>query len=246
MSIDRASLEPTWFLDADHPALIAFAEANGAGLRARPPSAASRGESGLLDGAAAIEREATTVRAAAISLFYAVRDGIRYNPYNAARASEQFKASSVLARGEDFCVPKAILLAAAARALGIPARLGFADVRNHLATPRLLALMRSDVFAFHGFTLLWLDRRWVKVAPTFNRSLCDRMGVATTEFDGVHDAMLQPFDPAGRQYMEYLHQYGAFDDFPLELMLEAWRRAYPHFFVDGGAALPTGGSLETD
>src|SRR3990167_7232802 len=50
-------------------------------------------------------------------------------------------ASACLARGSGFCVAKAALLAAAARASGIPARVGFADVRNHLTTPRLRRLM---------------------------------------------------------------------------------------------------------
>ena len=52
------------------------------------------------------------------------------------------------------------VLAAAARVLGVPARLGFADVRNHLTSPRLREMMNTDVFAYHGYTELLIDGRW--------------------------------------------------------------------------------------
>jgi hypothetical protein len=47
-------------------------------------------------------------------------------------------------------VPKAAVLAAVARAAGIPARLGYADVRNHMSTERLRQTMKTDVFVWHG------------------------------------------------------------------------------------------------
>ncbi len=177
-------------------------------------------------------------RARAVRLFYAVRDDIRYNPYVGSLDAEAYGASRVLAAREGFCVQKAIVLAACGRSLGIPTRLGFADVRNHLSSRRLRDIMRTDLFVFHGFTELWLGGRWVKATPTFNRSLCERFGVLPLEFDGVEDALLQPYDAAGKRHMEYVKARGSFADFPLADMVAAFREAYPHFF--GGPPPPTG------
>ena len=70
----------------------------------------------------------------------------------------------------------------------VPSKVGFADVRNHLCTPRLRALMGSDVFIYHGITELFLDGKWVKATPTFNIGLCERFGVIPLDFDGHADA----------------------------------------------------------
>jgi len=172
----------------------------------------------------------------AITLFFAVRDGVRYDPYGVELNRDAFKASETLRRKKGFCVPKAILLTAAYRAAGLPSRLGFADVRNHLSTPRLRHLMRTDRFVFHGYSEVFLEGRWVKATPAFDASLCEVLGVTPLDFDGVTDSVLQPANQAGDQYMEYLADRGTFDDFPLELMLEAWRETYPHFFEVGGLA----------
>ncbi len=197
-------LRPTDYLDADNPALTAFAR-NAAG-------------------------GATSVRRRAVNIYYAVRDGFRYNPYAFSINPEKFRASYTLAAGEGFCVQKAILLAAAARAAGIPARLGFANVRNHLATERLKALMGTDLFVFHGYTVLLIDGRWVKATPAFNLSLCEKFDTKPLEFDGVSDSIFHPFDNQGRQHMEYVHDYGPFDDFPYDQMMAAFRQYYPVWF----------------
>jgi transglutaminase-like putative cysteine protease len=111
-------------------------------------------------------------------------------------------------------VGKAALLAAAARALGIPARVGFADVRNHLCTPRLRAWMGSDVFYFHGDAELFVRDRWVKATPAFDRALCERFGVPALPFDGVTDSLFQPCDRGGRRHLEYLRARGSYADVP--------------------------------
>ena len=98
------------------------------------------------------------------------------------------RASAVLATGYGWCVTKAALLAAAARAAGIPARLGFADVRNHLSTERMRATMATDVFVWHGYTELWLQGAWRKATPAFNVELCERFGLLPLEFDGRNDS----------------------------------------------------------
>ena len=40
-------------------------------------------------------------------------------------------------------IGKASLLAACARAIGVPARVGYADVRNHLTSPRLYEKIKT-------------------------------------------------------------------------------------------------------
>ena len=174
--------------------------------------------------------DATTDREKAVRLFLIVRDGVAYDPYTASFVPEELTASATWERKRGFCVTKAILYGAALRAVGIRSRVGFADVVNHLATKRLLELMRTDVFVFHGYTDAWLDGRWVKATPAFDRRLCARFGVAPLEFDGINDAVLQPLNGAGARFMEYRVDHGSFDDFPYEKMMSAWRASYPHFF----------------
>jgi transglutaminase-like putative cysteine protease len=156
-----------------------------------------------------------------------VRDGLRYDPYAVDYSPEGFRASAVLQRRRGYCVTKAGVLAAAARSVGIPARLGFADVRNHLATERLRRSMGTDVFYYHGYTELWLEDSWRKATPAFNIELCDRFRVKPLEFDGRTDSIFHPFDADGRQHMEYLYDRGARADMPLDELREAMRRLYP-------------------
>jgi transglutaminase-like putative cysteine protease len=173
----------------------------------------------------------------AVRLFYAVRDQVRYDPYGIEKNPVYFKASSTLKRKSGFCVAKAILLAALARAVKIPSRLGFADVRNHLTTERLKSLMKTDVFVFHGYTELYLDGRWVKATPTFNLDLCGKFGVSPLEFDGKTDCLLHAFDQEGKRYMEYLKDHGHYADLPVEKLLASMREAYPMFFEESVEAL---------
>jgi transglutaminase-like putative cysteine protease len=128
-------------------------------------------------------------------------------------------------------VEKALLLAAAARAVGIPSRLRFADVRNHLTTERLRQIMKTDRFIWHGYTEMFLNNRWVKATPTFNLSLCERFDVNPLDFDGVHDAVFHEFDRKGNRHMEYLCDHGHFSDLPYEMILAAFRKHYPVYFT---------------
>ncbi|MEP7262556.1 MAG: transglutaminase domain-containing protein [Usitatibacter sp.] len=74
----------------------------------------------------------------AIKLFYAVRDQWRYDPLSMRLTPDAYITSHVLLQvAATSCIPKAILLAAAARAVGIPAGMGLADVVNQLTTPKL-------------------------------------------------------------------------------------------------------------
>jgi transglutaminase-like putative cysteine protease len=179
--------------------------------------------------------DATDEVTKAVRLYYAVRDGMVYTPYCDFRSPETFRASATLARGSGFCVAKAALLAAAARAVGIPARVGFADVRNHLTTPRLRAVMGTDVFYYHGYTELHLRGTWVKATPAFDRTLCDRFGVRPLEFDGLEDSLFHPFDTSGRRHMEYVNDRGAHADVPFADIVSTFERAYPGFFATAPA-----------
>ena len=140
---------------------------------------------------------------------------------------QNYRASSVLAAGRGFCIGKSALLAATARAIGVPARVGYADVRNHLTSRRLRERTKSDVFLWHSYTDLYIDGQWVKATPVFDQALCDRVGLKPLEFDGRHDSLFHPFDREGRRHMEYLRDRGTFPDVPFETIQADFRFAYP-------------------
>ena len=200
-------LQPTYFIDFDSDAVQSFV---------------TRVVGGVDD-----------TRAKALLLFNAVRDELWYDPYSVKLDRDAYRASVILGERTAYCVPKAIVMAAAGRAIGLPTRLGYADVRNHLATPRLLEQLGTDVFAFHGFTEIFLGDRWVKVTPTFNSKLCVRFGVLPLEFDGVSDTLFQPFDASGKRHMEYIRERGTYADFPFEEMLRVYAEVYPSFGIRG-------------
>jgi len=163
------------------------------------------------------------------SLYYAVRDQIRYDPYSFSQNLSDYSASHTLQTGRGWCVTKAILFAACCRALGVPARLGYADVRNHLSTANLRRLFGTDIFYWHGYTDVYLNRTWVKATPAFNIGLCHKFRLQPLEFDGLKDSIFHPFDLDGQQHMEYLNYRGEFADLPFELMISDFARLYPSF-----------------
>ena len=205
----EAYLAPGRFIDSEHPAIIART-------------------AGLL-------RESASQLENALALYYWVRDSIRYNPYTAALDPGSFLASATLEAGEGWCVPKALLLSALCRAAGIPARVGFADVRNHLSTARMRASMQTDVYYFHGYSVLYLEGRWVKATPAFNIELCDKFGLRPLEFNGRVDSLYHPFDRAGNRHMEYLNDRGEYPDLPFEELVAVFRRHYPNMFAEAAA-----------
>jgi transglutaminase-like putative cysteine protease len=140
---------------------------------------------------------------------------------------EAYRASTTLAAGHGYCVNKAGLMAAVCRAVGIPARVGYADVRNHMTTKRLAELMGSDVFFYHGYTDVWLDGHWVKATPAFNKELTERFGLKPLDWDAVGDSIYHPFDLSGRRHMEYLAYRGVFADIPFDEIRDAFRHYYP-------------------
>lgn len=203
MLTPRPYLTPGPYVDSDAPRVRQFTEE---ALAGHP-------------GASATER--------AVALFEAVRDRIRYDPYAITLDPEAYRASAVAAEDAAFCVPKAILLTACLRAAGIPAVVGFADVRNHLNTPRLAEMMGTDLFIYHGYVRLWLGERTFKVTPAFNSSLCARFGVRPLVFDGTADALFHEYDARDRRHMEYVRDRGTFDEPPIDEILAAFRATYP-------------------
>ncbi len=219
--IDPTWLAPSYYLDSDSREVANFA-------------AKAIGESGADPAATPIDK--------AIKLFYAVRDGFRYDPYGMDPRPEAFRASHVAGLDTAWCVTKSVLLTAAARNQGIPARLGFADVRNHLSSEKLLERLGTDLFIWHGYSELLLDGRWFKLSTAFNIELCERFGVKPLDFDGTDDALMHPFDTSGNRHMEYVNQRGSFDDLPYEQIVADFAEFYPEWSPadDDGSAESAG------
>lgn len=184
-------------------------------------------------------------RQLAIALYYAVRDDVFYEVYDADLSRDGLKASHVATRKQGFCLHKSVLYAACCRAVGIPARLHYGKVRNHLASDRLRKHIGGDVF-FHGLTAVHLDGKWVKATPVFNGLLCKLYGLTPLEFDGTSDSLYHPFDADGRKNMEFLVDYGGFDDLPYEFVMDQMRTNHPDFLVSDGTGTVSGGSLAAE
>jgi transglutaminase-like putative cysteine protease len=212
---DNDYLQATPFIDCNDPTISAFADET--------------------------IGDARTPREKAIALYRAVRDGIQYDPYLDFLDQAVFRASAVLATGKGFCVGKSAVLTAAARASGIPARPGYADVRNHLTSKRLKVTV-GDVFYWHSYTELKIDGNWVKCTPAFDKALCERANIAPLEFDGVSNSLFHPFDRAGRRHMEYLKDRGTFADVPVDTIVAAFKKFYPKLF----AGSPAGASFRDE
>lgn len=208
------------FIDSNHPEVIAFTQQH--------------------DGGSESDRDRS------IELYYAVRDLIQYDPYTIRPEAEHLKASKTLAMGRGFCVAKAVLYAATLRASNIPARIGFADVQNHLTTERLRALMGTDIFYFHGYTEVFLDGKWIKATPAFNQELCKKFGTLPLEFDGIEDSIFHPFDSEGRRHMQYIKEHGHYEDVPFDELMAAYRKYYPSMFSGIGKPITGDFSIEAE
>lgn len=202
LHMNQSSLESTFFLNFDDPSVREFASAN-----VDPGS---------------------TDREIAIQLFHVVRDRFVYNPYDLNLNPEAMRASEILKRDYAYCNEKAIVLAAALRSHGIPTRLHFGNVRNHIVTEKFAKIIKTDIMAFHGCTEIWLDGRWLKATPAFNQELCEWLGVEPLKFDGESDAIFQQYSSDGRQFMEYIEIHGSFDDMPHARFLQELQKHYGH------------------
>ncbi len=197
-------LEATEFLDFDNDDVREFAERNSVGAK--------------------------TEKEKAIQLYNAVRDEFQYNPNILDLSRKGLKASDLLTRTRGYCVEKAVLLAAVSRAVGVPSRLSFYIVRNHIATEKLEKILQTNYLVFHGAAEMFIDGKWLKTTPAFDKNLCRYLNVEPLEFDGETDSIFQEYDRSGRVFMKYLHEYGAFSDLPYQLYLDELNKHYPHIF----------------
>jgi len=163
----------------------------------------------------------------AIKLHDAIRDGWYYNPYKMHFSPQSCKASTIFSRNEGHCLDKATLLVTVLRAVGIPARLHLAKVKNHIAVEHIIEIFKTDVLTPHGYVEVYLNDKWVAATPAFNKSLCEKLGVDVLAFNGQEDAIFQQYDPSGQRFMEYIEDYGTFDDFPIEFVKENIIQHYP-------------------
>jgi transglutaminase-like putative cysteine protease len=203
-------LSPARFVDSDAPAVARFARD-------------AAGDTG-------------TDTERVLLLYSAVRDRIVYDPYVDMSDPENYRASDVLKSGRTFCIGKAALLAACCRAIGVPARVGYADVRNHLTSRKLYDRINTDVFAWHSYSDIQLNGRWVKATPAFDLALCERVGLKPLEFDGENDSLFHPYDREGRHHMEYLRDRGPFADVPFETIQADFQKLYPALMKSKGLA----------
>jgi transglutaminase-like putative cysteine protease len=197
-------LRPTQFIDSDSPEVIAYVHKH--------------------------MTESMTDPEKAVALYLAVRDDISYDPYHIILDPSVISGSQTLKRKSGYCIEKSLVLAAFGRAAGIPSRLGFSIVQNHLSSEKFVKLLRSDKFVFHGYNEFWLDNKWVKCTPAFNKSLCEKFGTIPLEFDGIHDSIFQQFSADGKKYMQYVHEYGQFNDLPYDYFVSEIKKHYGHLF----------------
>lgn len=197
---DGEYLKPTSFIDCDHPSI---------GKKAGDLTAGT-----------------DTVPGKVKCLFYFVRDSIKYNPYAEKNSPESYITSRVLSQGEGYCVQKAALLCSLARAIKIPSRLGFADIRNHIIPEKLANMIKTDIFAFHGYTEFLIEGKWVKATPAFDIKMCEKNRIIPVEFDGKNDAVFHKFNKDGKLHIEYLNDLGRYSDIPLKEILESFTLAY--------------------
>ncbi|MCX2743100.1 transglutaminase-like domain-containing protein [Mangrovivirga sp. M17] len=207
--------KPSKYIDSDHPEVVRFMETHTAGI--------------------------SDTKEKLIALYYAVRDGFRYDPYRLDFSEEAIKASHITSRNYGYCIEKSNLFTAAVRAMDVPARMGFAIVTNHIGTEKLEKILKTNKLVFHGYSEIYFNNRWIKVTPVFNKELCQKLDVEPLEFDGEHDAVFQEYSNKGGRFMEYLHDYGTFQDIPYQLMISELAKHYPHLIDEiikhGGIAI---------
>jgi transglutaminase-like putative cysteine protease len=164
----------------------------------------------------------------AIKLFYYVRDQIKYvvtfdHEYYKRK---NLKASATLERGYGFCIQKAVLLAALARAVGIPSRLHFNDIINHMTSEKYREYVGSDRFIYHGYTELFLNDKWVEANVAFDKELCARKNWPIVNFDGVRPGLFAHQDDTGKAFIDYIKDHGTFANVPYPRIFFGWIIGY--------------------
>jgi transglutaminase-like putative cysteine protease len=171
----------------------------------------------------------------AIALFYWVRDEIGYMMSAFYMIKSNFKASVTLRRGYGFCVSKAVLLSSFARTVGIPAKVHLADIRNNMVPQETIDLLGTNIFLYHGYSEFYLNNKWVKATPVFDRFTAQRAGfLPLVEFDGVHDGILSKYTPKEKLFIEYIKDRGVYAELPYEEMDRVIRKKYYKYVLEKG------------
>jgi transglutaminase-like putative cysteine protease len=169
----------------------------------------------------------------AVVLFYWVRDRIKYNMYTyIPQYKTNLKASTTLRRENGFCMSKAVLLTTLARAVKIPARIHMVDIVNHKAPDWVVDFMGSKNFHCHGYSEMYINKQWVKATPVFDKNTCKKAGYPIVEFDGIHNAMLPKYDQNGTLFVEYIDDWGVYDDVPIKKIQEIFEDKYGSIYTD--------------
>ena len=164
----------------------------------------------------------------AIALFYWVRDEIKYNmALFVPKVKNYFIASKTIRRREGFCVSKSILLSTLARVVEIPARIHLVDLINHLVSQKVIDFMGTNVMYVHGYSEFYLDNKWVKLTPSFDKETAIRgRFLPMVEFDGENDAVFPPYDVNGNKFGEYVGDRGVHADLPLDEIDQIFQEKY--------------------
>lgn len=163
--------------------------------------------------------------ARARSLFQFVRDEVRYE-FMAKLEPEQYRASSVLSMRAGFCVQKAVLLAALARAAQIPCVIVLSDLRDRTLPKDIVEAMGTDVMHDHGLNAFHLGGAWRLADASLSPDIVQRKRYRPVNFDGATHALLAPTTLDGMPHAEYLTFHGAFADLPFERLIADFRAAY--------------------
>ena len=201
----EACLQATRYFDCDEPSLQTYA--------------------------AKVVGNATSDVEKIVKLYYAVRDEFRYDPRHFLLTKKQFCCRQILLDKRGFCMPKAVLLSTLARTQGIPSGIGFADVVNHLMPDSMLDETGDKKPIFHGYSVLYVDGKWLKASPAFNLTMCEKLDTKPLEFDGKSHALFHEYDNKNRKHMEYIQDHGAVADFPYEIVYyDVFGEKYPDVF----------------
>ncbi|MBX2871218.1 MAG: transglutaminase family protein [Saprospiraceae bacterium] len=183
-----------------------------------------------------VTNDTMTKKEKAIALYYAVRDGWFYNAYQLNTEKKEFRSSFIATKEQGHCIDKATLLISCLRSVGIPARLHLVKVKNHIAAEKIIERFGTDELTPHAFVEMHLADKWVGATPAFNRALCEKLNVDPLDFDGVNNSLFQAFSRSGGKFMEYLADYGFFDDIPFDFIRKNMIEHYPGmaaFYANG-------------
>ena len=179
-----------------------------------------------------ITKDLMTEKEKATALFYWVRDEIKYNMFAYyPKIKANLKSSVTYRRKYGFCMSKAVLLSTMARAISIPARIHMVDIINHKVSQRVVDLMGTKAFHCHAYSELYLNGKWIKATPVFDKETCFKGGFfPMVEFDGENDALFATHDIDGNMFVEYIGDYGNYSDVPIKKIDQIFTEKYPKWY----------------